>query len=69
MHVRDAWFLEKERVPERVGAAGADTQKIMEFHSPDPEEVETQIIATVEPGGYLFHPTLSAGEETNAQKH
>ena len=45
------------------------TQKVMEFRSPDPEEVETQIIATVEPGGYSFHPTLSAGEETNAQKH
>lgn len=69
MRVRDAWFLEKERAPERVGAAGADIQKVTEFHSPDPEEVETQIIATVEPGGYSFLPTLSAGEETNAQKH
>ena len=27
------------------------TQQVMEFRSPDPEEVETQIIATVEPGG------------------
>lgn len=67
--MRDAWFPEKERAPERVRAAGADIQKVLDFRSPGPEEVETQITATVEPGGYSFHPTLSAGEETNAQKH